>query len=127
MQGLNADFHPLGETDFRLTCESGFGDGWNHYAHSMAWFRNRLYVGTTRATMAMNKWNLPRPDMKPWPVDCPEDLYEVPRQAEIWEYTPETDSWLRVYQAPMVPGRTGDRLVPRYIGYRGITVFQGPQ
>ncbi len=117
---------PLHEADFRLTCDNGFGDGWNHYAHSMAWFRGRLYVGTTRATMAMNKYNIPRPPIRPWPVDCPDDVYEVPRQAEIWEYTPETDSWLRVYQAPLVKGRNG-RMVPRYIGLRGITVFQGPQ
>ncbi|MEW6169768.1 MAG: hypothetical protein AB1651_19110 [Pseudomonadota bacterium] len=114
----------LTEADFRLTCENGFGDGWNHYAHSMAWFEGRIYVGTTRATMAMNKWNLPRPELRPWPVDCPEDVYDVPRQAEIWAYTPQADHWERVYQAPMVPGRN-QRLVPRYIGFRGITVFQG--
>ncbi len=40
----------LSQADFRLTADSGFGDGWNHYAHSMAWFRGRLYVGTSRAS-----------------------------------------------------------------------------
>lgn len=114
----------LAEPDFRLTCESGFGDGWNHYAHSMTWFEGRIYVGTTRATMAMNKWNLPRPALYPWPVDSADDIYDVPRQAEIWAYIPEADRWERVFQAPMVTGRN-KRLVPRYIGFRGITVFQG--
>src|SRR3546814_9714660 len=39
---------PLTAEDFRLTARSGFGDGWNHYAHSMAAFRGTVYVGTTR-------------------------------------------------------------------------------
>lgn len=115
----------LRESDFRLTCESGFGDGWNHYGHSMAWFEGKLYVGTTRATMAANKWNIPRPNWHPWPVDSAEDIYEVPRQAEIWAYTPELDFWERVYQAPMVPAISGKRMVPRYFGLRGMAVFQG--
>jgi hypothetical protein len=115
----------LNEADFRLTCESGFGDGWNHYAHSMAWFEGRIYVGTTRATMAANKWNVPRPNWRPWPVDSAEYIYDVPRQSEIWAYTPETDHWERVYQAPMVASKRSKHPVPRYIGFRGMTVFQG--
>lgn len=114
----------LSEADFRLTCENGFGDGWNHYAHSMTLFEGRVYVGTSRGIIAAHKWNRQRPNMRPWPVDSPEHLYDVPRQAEIWAYTPETDLWKRVYQAPLVPSRQGRRQVPRYIGYRGITVFQ---
>lgn len=125
---MSIEGRPLAEADFRLTCDNGFGDGWNHYAHSMAWFRDKLYVGTTRATIAMNKWVIPRPEIRPWPVDCPENVYDVPRQAEIWEYTPETDQWLRVYQAPLVTARDKSRDdVPRYIGFRGMTVFQGAQ
>ncbi|MDD3762278.1 MAG: hypothetical protein PHP86_03180 [Nevskiales bacterium] len=114
----------LDAADFRLTCTNGFGDGWNHYAHSMAWFEGRIFVGTTRGTMAMNKWNVPRPEMRPWPVDSPEYIYDVPRQAEIWCYTPDRDRWHRAYQAPLVTGRN-KQLVPRYIGFRGMTVFQG--
>lgn len=115
----------LRESDFRLTCENGFGDGWNGYAHSMAWFENRLYVGTTRGSIAALKLNYPPPDWKPWPVNCPDDLYDVDRRAQIWRYTPETEQWKLVYQAAWVPGRNG-RPVPRYIGFRGMTVFQGP-
>lgn len=115
----------LDETDFRLICESGFGDGWNNYAHSSAWFQGRLYVGTTRGTFAMMKVNHPLPDLKPWPVECPDDVYDVDRRAEIWRYDPPTDSWLRVYQAPWVKGRSKAQ-VPRYVGLRGMTVFQGP-
>ena len=77
----------LGAADFRLTCESGFGDGWNAYAHSMAWFEGRLYVGTTRAPMAAIKVHSPAPDMKPWPVDCPPVPDMVDRRAEIFAAT----------------------------------------
>ena len=115
---------PLQQGHFRLTAPSGFGDGLNHYGHSMAWFRGKLFVGTTRGAMQMNKTNMPRPDLKPWPVDCPNDIYEVDRHAEIWCYDPATRGWTRVYRAPEVSGRNG-RMVPRYIGYRGLAVFQG--
>lgn len=116
----------LDAADFRLVAESGFGDGWNAYAHSMAWFEGRLYVGTTRASMAAMKLLQPPPDLRPWPIEAPADVYTIDRRAEIWQYTPETGAWKRVFQAPWVPGRTLKRPVPRYIGLRGMTVFQGP-
>lgn len=117
-EGLRAE-------DFRLTAPSGFGDGYNNYAHSMAWFRGRLFVGTTRAAFAMIGATSPLPDLKPWPVHCPADLYDVDRRAEIWRYTPESDLWERIYRAPWSEGRN-QRLVPRYVGYRGMTVHQAP-
>ena len=116
----------LSEADFRLTCESGFGDGNNSYAHSMSWFDGKLYVGTTRATIPSMVIMSPKPDMQPWPVESTPDIYDIDRRAHIWQYTPETETWRRVYQAPWVPGRTNNRDVPRYIGFRGMTVFQGP-
>ncbi len=115
----------LGEADFRLTGPNGFGDGQNHYAHSMAVFEGRVYVGTTRAIIPAHKWNQLRPDIRPWPVDSPDFIYDIPRQAEIWCFDPAEDQWTRVYQAPLVPASRGNLQVPRYIGYRGIGVFQG--
>lgn len=114
----------LALSNFRLTNRSGFGDGLNHYAHSMAWFEDNLYVGITRATMHANKLNRPRPNIKPWPVDCPEDIYQVERRTEIWRYNPRLDQWRRVFRSPMTDGRDG-RPWPRYIGLRGMAVFQG--
>ena len=35
----------LHESDFRLTAPNGFGDTVNHYAHSMAVFEGKVYVG----------------------------------------------------------------------------------
>lgn len=117
---------PLTAADFRLTAPAGFGDGWNAYAHSMAWFEGRLYVGTTRATFPAMRLATPPPNVSPWPVETPDDVYDIDRRAEIWRYTPEAERWDRVYQAPWVPGRTMKRDVPRYIGLRGMTVFQAP-
>lgn len=116
----------LVEADFRLTAPSGFGDGMNHYAHSMAVFEGKVYVGTSRGVIQAHKWNQARPNMRPWPVDSPDILYDLPRQAEIWCFDPATETWTRVYQAPMVPSRLpGGRLMTRYLGYRGMGVFQG--
>lgn len=114
----------LTAADFRLTCRNGFGDGWNHYAHSMAVFQGRVYVGTTRAALAGLKISTPPPNLRPWPIESPDDLYAVDRRAEIWEYTPATDTWRLAYRAPTVTGVNGRPGVPSYIGYRGMTVTQ---
>ena len=115
----------LRERDFRLVNDSGFGDGANSYAHSMAWFEGRLYVGTTRATFAMMKAMASLPDIKPWPILASDDVYDADRRAQIWRYDPANGEWKRVYLAPWVPNRV-KRPVPRYVGFRGMTVFQTP-
>lgn len=121
---FDGDLNGLKRDDFRMINRSGFGDGLNHYAHSMAWFENNLYVGITRATMHANYINHPRPNLLPYPVDCPNDIREVERRTEIWRYNPRIDQWRRVYKAPMVRGRDGSDW-PRYLGLRGMAVFQG--
>ena len=79
--------HPgLDQRDFRLIASGGFGDGLNAYAHSMAWFRGHLYVGTTRGNFPFMKARLPI-GMDIWPVECPEDPYSLDMGAEIWRYS----------------------------------------
>lgn len=114
----------LHERDFRLTCLSGFGDGWNHYAHSMAWFRDRLYVGTTRGNLASLRVNKPIPALRPWPIECPDRLDDIDRRAQIWVYTPQTDTWECVYRAPWIKAADGETIA-NFISYRGMTVYQG--
>ncbi len=120
----------LSAKDFRPIATQGFGDGYNSYAHSMAWFQGRLYVGTTRANFCLVKlhqgicqaW-----DLEVWPVECPDDLegiYALDRRAQIWCYTPETRTWRQVLQAPLVEGTDGSQVAREY-GYRAMTVFQG--
>lgn len=123
--GAIGDGAGLDGADFRQINRSGFGDGVNHYAHSMAWFEGRLYVGVTRATMHGRKVFLPRPDLVPWPVDCPDDLDQVDRRTEIWSYDPRRHDWQRVFKSPNVAGKHG-RPCPRYIGFRGMAVYQAP-
>ena len=41
----------LAAYNFRKISQNGFGDGYNAYPHSMIWFKDHLYVGTTRANL----------------------------------------------------------------------------
>jgi len=116
----------LREQDFRLVADSGFGDGANSYAHSMAWFEGCLYVGSTRATFAMMRAMISLPDLEPWPILAADDVYDADRRAQINRFDPKTGVWTRVYQAPWVPSRAR-RPVPRYVGFRGMAVFQSPR
>ncbi len=115
---------PLTEADFRLTCRNGFGDGLNHYAHSATWFQGRLYVGTSRGNLIGLRLAGPRKGVRPWPVECPPDIYDLDRRAQIWAYTPETGHWELVYRSPTVHGNNGRDDVPSYIGLRGMAVIQ---
>jgi hypothetical protein len=119
----------LGRGQFRLACVNGFGDGHNSFAHSMAWFNGRLYVGTTRSNFQMLKVqhafrNLP---VYCWPVEGPDDtpgLYRLDRHAQIWEYDPAADRWQQAFRAPLVDALDQGK-VARETGYRTMTVFQG--
>jgi len=86
----------------------------------MAWFGDQLYLGITRANLAMLKVHNP-PELHVWPVRPPADLYDLDMRAQIWRYHPPTGVWHRVFQSPLVTSR-----IPRDIGYRGMVVFQAP-
>jgi SAM-dependent methyltransferase len=119
----------LSAGNFRPVAVQGFGDGYNSYPHSMAWFKGHLYVGTTRAVLAHRGrwrkmaggvgWNS---DM--WPVKTPEGPFDIDLRAEIWRYSPTSAQWTRVYHAPLVVGADGFE-VPRSIAFRAMLVFQG--
>lgn len=121
-----AEQRPLCREDFECLSSGGFGDGWNHYAHCMIWFKDHLYVGSSRAIMAMIKVNDPPPNLTFWPINSPDDVYDIDRRAHIWRFDPRAQYWQQVYQSPMVEGRSG-QIVARDIGYRGAAVYQGPQ
>lgn len=125
-------FHPspqpgLRFEDFRKICANGFGDGNNAYAHCMAWYRDALYVGTTRANFCLIKERLGI-DIGVWPVECPhkllsEEFETLQARAEIWKYHPVQAAWTRVYRAPLVVGNHGGTM-SRDLGYRGMVVYQ---
>jgi hypothetical protein len=112
----------LRESDFHQIARGGFGDGLNAYAHSMAWFDDHLYVATTRGNFPLMKARLPIA-MDVWPVECPEDPFDLDLRAEIWRYSPRQHGWERVYKAPMITG-SHNRAIPRELGYRGMLVHR---
>ncbi|MBL4812912.1 MAG: hypothetical protein JKX69_11290 [Rhodobacteraceae bacterium] len=120
----------LSRRDFTRIGEAGLGDGHNNYAHSMAWFNDKIYMGTTRSNMCMLRFQssyagIP---LEIWPVDCPDTmdgLYKLDRRPQIWCYDPADGSWEMVFRAPMIEGIDG-RPAPREIGYRSMAIFQAP-
>jgi len=118
----------------RLIAENGFGDPRNTVAWSMARFRGRIYVGTGRQVACVENQTVDfflrisqRYTTTPFPgATCPPNPYDMDLRAEIWEYTPRTATWLRVYQAPAnVPNpRAPGKFVSPDIAFRGMTVFR---
>jgi hypothetical protein len=114
-RGLTAD-------DFRPLGVGGFGDGGNAYAHTMAWFRDRLYVGATRHNLALLGM-YDRSSLSPWPVWAPPDVYDLDLRGRVLELDLRTSTARWALVAPLVQGE-GGRVVPRDIGYRGMTVVE---
>ena len=118
----------------QLVAQDGFGDSRNGYAWAMARFRGRVYVGTGRQIVCVENQTIDfflqisqRYVTDPLPgATCPPDPYDMDLRAEIWEYTPRTGKWRRVYRSPAdVPNpRAPGKFVARDIGFRGMTVFR---
>lgn len=119
--GLNA-------RNFRKVAPNGFGDPFNCYPHSMYWFNDYLYVGTTRANLANRAKQVaktaPERMGEIWPVRVPHDYFDNDLSAEIWRYHPPTGAWEEVYKAPTAIGIDGYE-VPISVGFRCMISFQG--
>ena len=120
----------LGLADFRRICPNGFGDGHNSFPHSVAWFKDQLYVGTTRSNFQMIKIQTTFRNMPVhlWPVEGPADqegLYrELDRRAQVWRYDAPSEQWEQIFVAPYVMSIRGGHHVARETGYRSMVVFQ---
>lgn len=123
----------LSRDNFRKVSENGFGDGFNSYCHSMAYFNGKVFAGTSRATMALlgggDKGGMSDVSLNIWPVEMHNRVFTPAfenhaARAEIWRMDPPAGKWSRVYQAPMVHGRDGTRM-SRDLGYRAMAVYQG--
>ena len=119
----------------QVIADHGFGDRQNTYAWAMAWFKGKLYVGTGRNNWCVENavtqfyfrfetFYTSRPAVG---VECPADMYDLDLRAEIWQYTPRTGRWRRVYRAPAdIPNpRARGKFLSRDIAYRGMTVMRG--
>ena len=114
--------------NFRKIAPNGFGDPQNCYPHGMTWFKDYLFVGTTRANLANRAKQIssltPEKLGEIWPVRIPESYFDNDLRAEIWRYHPPTDAWKRVFVSPIVKGVDGFD-VPVCVGFRCMTPFQG--
>lgn len=118
----------LGQQDFLPLALAGWGDGWNSYVHSMAWFEGQLYCGTLRANLGKKRrkalltgW----PKWPVWPIRCSDDVFEdVDMRAQIWRTPIDNGSWELAFSSPMVTGRHGKEIA-RDDSYRSMVVFQG--
>jgi len=109
--------------DFQCIAKAGITDAYNAYPHSMLWFRDRLYIGTTRANLCALKVSKLKTNIELWPVECPDNLYDIDMRAQVHAWTPNA-GWSEVFRAPFITGRDGTQ-VPRELGYRGMTAFKG--
>lgn len=112
----------LRRSDFKLIAREGFGDGLNAYAHSMAWYKGRLYVTTMRGNFALMRLRIKLP-FDVWPIHCPLDPFDLDLRAEIWAFDPARNEWERVFKAPWITGSDGSK-IPRDISYRAIAVHR---
>ncbi len=112
--------------NFRPIARNGFGDPANGYCHTMAYYNGNLYVGTTRHGMALLRLFPPldMPALDPWPVSVPPRVQDLDMHGNIWRWSAKTEEWKLVLRSPDMIGKNSE-VVPRDLGYRGMTVFQG--
>jgi len=131
---LAAPSRPLFPWEFEEAAPQGFGDRQNSGAWSMQWWNGKLYVGTVRSWFCWSQaWFHKLSPLVPYPpsdpdFDCAPDPRNLPLQAEIWCYTPETSTWERIYQSPNdveIPGNPG-WYTARDMGFRDMVVFTEP-
>ncbi len=129
-----------GQPGLTRIATNGFGDQANSEAWSMAWFTNavgqsQLYVGTGRevycVTSALAAIEAGLPGLYPPAIGgCTPDYHLLPLRAEIWQYTPQTNTWLRVFQSPnslTTTSNTGATVATaREMGIRSLTVVNEP-
>ena len=62
--------------------------------------------------------------------DCTPDYHYLPLQAEIWQYTPSTNAWVRVFQSPntltTVDNKGKTVTTARDIGFRSLSLVTEP-
>jgi hypothetical protein len=126
----------LSRQEFSLAAPQGFGDRQNSWVWAMFWWRGKLYVGTNRSFYCVEQWELHRsisPVLFPYPpqdpdVACTPAPADLPLQAEIWRWPPETNTWERVYYSPDDldnPDFPGKKLA-RDIGFRSMAAHTDP-
>ena len=116
-----------------VIAQRGFGETGNSYSWSMAWFKGKLYVGTARKQLCVENLTVdfylpvagdyvtnPEPG-----VHCAKNPNDLPLRAEIWQYTPQTQTWRMVYRSPVIRNPNDrHKFVARDMAYRGMVVYR---
>ncbi len=131
--GATASTSLAGEYGHGVIAQNGFGERDNSYAWAMGWFKGKLYVGTGRDVLCVEnettqffvpleqKYTI-NPSLD---VRCPANPYDLKLRAEIWQYTPQTGLWKRVYRSPTVRNPAEPNLrVATDIAYRSMVTFK---
>ncbi|GEM_PF-420938 len=122
------------EKNFRCVADRGFGDPGNAYPHAMVWFRDHLYVGTTRhnlalrgAVLGVENARVDHPvNMAVWPVELPDTfhgIFDYDMRAQIWRFDPRTEKWKRVFVSDTVMTDDGFE-APVSFGFRNLVPFR---
>jgi hypothetical protein len=132
LMGAESTASIAGETGASVIAKDGFGERENSFAWSMGWFKHKLYVGTGRDVLCVEnettQFFVPleqkystTPSLN---VRCPANPYEMDLRANIWQYTPNTHTWKRVYIAPTENNPKDPNLsVSKDIAYRGMLTY----
>ena len=135
-QGGTADPLPTTVGGVNAISENGFGENANSYAWSEGWFKGKLYVGTgrnvecvenetTQFFVPLEQKYTTNPLLN---VRCPPNPFELDLRAEIWQYTPATHKWLRVFQSPLEDNPSEPKLpVAKDIAFRGMVDYTDPE
>jgi hypothetical protein len=126
---------PIHLEDFTQAAPQGFGDFHNSMARASEWWNGRLYVATSRdhacvqqATLGLYNPFKPYPPPDPTLI-CTPDPRDLPLQAEIWRWTPDSGDpaadgvWEMVYQSPLIPIPGTDKMTAREVGFRDSAIF----
>ena len=137
----------LRASNFSQAARSGFGDRNNRWEQSMVFWKDNLYVGTSRQSICTSLFDIyqvavgyfgkpfadaclfyPPPDPD---ILCALDGADLSLQVENWPFAPKTNVWQRVFQSPATldnpgtgapaPPRVGKKL-PYEISIRGSTI-----
>ena len=131
--GATASTSSADEYGHAVIAQNGFGERDNSYAWSMGWFKGKLYVGTGRDVLCVENETTQFfvPLEQKYTIDpslevrCPANPYDLKLRAEIWQYTPQTGLWKRVYRSPTVRNPAEPNLrVATDIAYRSMVTFK---
>jgi hypothetical protein len=109
------------------------GSAHNTWIWSAKWFNNKLYIGTGREELCLTLLTSDvRNGTSSYPSamagdQCPDEVTLAQSlAAEIWEYTPATNTWRMAYQSPSnIPISVNGTAVMTAldVGYRGMEVY----